>query len=233
MSDGRCFLCSCPVLDKQPHQCCSVLWRLLVVDQTQLWHANPAEVPGVLLAQDPLLKIRQQCHLVVQVVFMCPPHCLPSSLADKQQEMASNGSWPLLRFLMVIGPSSFVLGERGAFALAPPDHQWTERQKGSMFQQQLEQQHLQRSRDRMTAPTVTRSLAGCYIGFLRKSQLKVMDSGLAVTNIAGTSWFWDPTLDGAPEALQGLDPCRVADMIEGSLEESLIDREIGKPHLAL
>jgi hypothetical protein len=69
LSGGCCFLCKGSAAEGQPHLCSSILWRLFVIDHSQLPHANPAEDPRVLFQVDSV-NIRRHCHTIVHTIFM-------------------------------------------------------------------------------------------------------------------------------------------------------------------
>lgn len=146
-TNGSCsrFLCSRKVVKVdagQQQKCTSLLWRQLVVDQSQLSYSSPHDKMSV-LAQSAMSSIRQHGHfkcppfyppfikLIAHVMFKCPPFYPPKQLraADVKLEMLLQGSWPLLRFLMIIGPSSFVPGQQGACTLQPLDFAHAEEQQ--------------------------------------------------------------------------------------------------------
>lgn len=56
--------------------------------------------------------------------------------ALQMQQLAANSArkWPLLRSLVVVGPSTFVHGEQGGFALLEPDYGSAEVSTGHLQQ---------------------------------------------------------------------------------------------------
>jgi hypothetical protein len=143
----------------------------------------------------------------------CPADRLPAELAQQQQEMMRLGTWPIMRFLMVIGPSCIVQDQRGAYALLPLDHRGGELQehihgKGSTlrstfsFTQQMQQRILEQHSKQRSQPPIkfeaclTTSMTGFYTGAPRATEVDG-DGNLAATLIStgdGTtrSWIADP-----------------------------------------
>ncbi|KAF8060358.1 hypothetical protein HT031_004894 [Scenedesmus sp. PABB004] len=193
----RCFLCPSTLpRGAVAHSCSALLWRLLVVDQSQLPWASPAEQPAVVLQQAHLSRLRRDGHMPVTAVFMCPPKLLPAGLRGKarRQEMLDRGTWPLLRSRLLVGPSSFVAGEQGLFALDEPDHYHDER-RSPAWAGSLVAYEAGARRGAAQLPVRTRSLAGAYTGQLRAPLPDdEAEPSLAAVSVGGA--VFDPCLVG-------------------------------------
>ncbi|KAF8065891.1 hypothetical protein HT031_002952 [Scenedesmus sp. PABB004] len=184
----RCFLCGAALCGGAlAHDCTALLWRVLLVDQSQLPWASPEESPAVVLQQAHLTRLRQECHVPVAAVFMCPPRLLPTRLASeaRRAEMLRRRTWPLLSSSLLLGPSSYVPGEQGLFMLDAPDHFHTEHRTPAWPAALLGFEARARAGERQR-PVRTRTMAGFYTG-QRRAGLRAGQSepSLAAIEVEG------------------------------------------------